>query len=473
MYNTKHNKMRTSNIIIKIPNNIKEIMQTLLDNNFEAYIIGGAIRDYMKGEIPHDYDIFTNATGKEILKIFPKGIIIGSEERKKKILTVLVDNVEISQYRKNGDRTEVCKDLLTHLSTCDFTINSIAMDINGNITDPNNGRYDIRNNILKAVGNPEERIDEDPNRVSRFIRILSKYNMSTCDFTSNAIKNSWGLVKIKPIEPLRDEFMKCLSYPNSIFNLKEYGFFKNYFKEIELLNTINGGGYHDENPLEHSENSFLKACKLTNNNILRMAIYLHDIGKVLTIKEEDGKIMFYGHDEEGAKLVKKFMKKLKFSNEDINYVTTLISVHMFGYHENPSKKTHINFFNKLEINKISIYDFILMMYCDNQGNMKATRKTYNEYLKNNIILAEYHKLKNQNEAFKLSDLEINGKDVINLGIKPGKKIGIILNHIFENVLNGELKNSRSELMHYLRSLTKSHNNKIKDSKSELMYYLKD
>jgi len=147
---------------MEIPKEIKEIMQELLDNGFEAYIVGGAVRDNYYGFMPNDYDIFTNATGEEILKVFPQGKILGGEERQKKILTVVVDGVEVSQYRSSGDRTETGNDLASHQATCDFYINALVVDINGKycgdakITQM--AFADLDDRLLRFVGNAQTRI---------------------------------------------------------------------------------------------------------------------------------------------------------------------------------------------------------------------------------------------------------------------------------------------------------------------------
>ena len=145
-------------------------MKKLLDAGFEAFLVGGAVRDIVLGYIPKDYDVFTNASGDEILKVFPEGRVIGNEERQKKILTVVVGDVEVSRYRGNGDRTEYGESLEEHTKTCDFTINSIAMTINGNLVDYQGGMLDIKNNIIRAVGNPHTRFQEDLLRVLRLVR---------------------------------------------------------------------------------------------------------------------------------------------------------------------------------------------------------------------------------------------------------------------------------------------------------------
>ena len=205
--------MKTINVEI-IPENVKEKMITLIKHNYDAYIIGGAVRDIILNKKPHDYDINTNATGEEILELFPKGIVIGNEERQNKILTVIVDKIEISQYRSNGDRTQLGNNLKIHLSTCDFAMNALAMDIAGNIIDLHDGFADIKMNKVRCVGCPENRFKEDPLRILRAIRQSLQLNFKIDSDLHDALYENMILLKKISIHRIREEFLLMLKYPN-------------------------------------------------------------------------------------------------------------------------------------------------------------------------------------------------------------------------------------------------------------------
>ena len=454
-----------------IPTKVKKLMQKLLDNKFDAYIIGGAVRDTLLGIEPHDWDLNTNGTGEQILKLFPSGVVIGNEERQKRILTVIFDDVEISQYRKNGDRTETGKRLIDHQWTCDFYMNALAMDIDeklcGDLTIKRCGQEDIENKVLRFVGNPLDRIKEDPLRILRGIRFWTKYPIRFEDI--QVVLDNIDLLDTLPKERIRDEFMKIISYPNGIENLWCDGIIYKIIPELKDVVDMKGGDYHDENVNRHMENAFKEACKVTDNTLLRLACFLHDIGKGVTQTFENKVIMsgkcnlnivgesiieqthFYEHENKGEEMMIKRLGILKFSSDDIFYVIKLIRLHMYSYKAMPSKKSYIRFFNKLDEAKIPIGDFIILIYCDYQANIAKPRIKFGDFVKGNWLLNKYYEIKYSEEPMTVKDLKVSGKDVIEiLKIKPGPKVGEKLNEMFELVMDGELKNCRADLLNKLK-----------------------
>lgn len=430
-----------------IPDNVKEKMQTLISAGYEAYIIGGAVRDWYLGITPHDYDIFTNANGNQILKLFPKGIVLGNEERQEKILTVIVDDIEISQYRKNGNRTETGNNLKDHLATCDFTVNSIACDINGEIIDPNSGRYDINNRILRFVGNPIQRMKEDPLRILRGIRfwnIFGKFGHYL------EVEDNVDLLDTIPKERIRDEFMKILESNILSTIVSHKKIILKIIPELKPCYGMDGGKYHGEDVIMHMIKAFNFSRKITDNVLLNFAIFLHDIGKGKTgCYEKDGEWHFYGHETEGLNITKKIMKRLKFSAKEIKYVTTLIELHMYSYKGNPGKKSHLRFFAKLKEANIPIEDYVMLLYCDHQGNAKKPRIKFGDFVKGNRLIHKYYEYTYSKEPFSIKDLEISGYDVMKYGVK-GKDIGNVLKRVFEEVQEGIITNDRHILMSKLK-----------------------
>jgi len=426
-----------------IPTNITKIMQTLLDNMFDAYIIGGAVRDILLGRIPRDWDIFTNATGKQILSLFPTGNVIGGEERQAKILTVIKDGVEISQYRKNGKRTEVGNNLKDHLKTCDFTINAMAMDIEGNIIDNHNGTLALNCKRICFVGNGRERAEEDPLRILRGIRFCLRYGFDFDYYTFKVIAG-YNITGI-PSERIREELFKILEYKDGINRLSDLHLMIQITPEIKKCN-IDGGEYHNERVLTHMEYAFEFASDITDNTLLKFVIWLHDIGKGESIEEVKEGIHFYGHDKVGAEIAETIMNRLKFSKEKIKYVTTLIRLHMYSYKGEPKKRSYIKFFAKLEDANIPIEDYIMLLYCDHQANMKKPRIKFGDFIADNWLYKKYFECKYSNEPFTVKDLEVGGKDLIKLGMKPGRRIGDVLGILFYEVMESKLKNFKPDLM---------------------------
>lgn len=441
---------------MEIPIEIKSLMKRLLDAGYPPYIIGGAVRDWRLGIEPHDYDIFSKATGKQILKVFPKGKVIGSEERQKKILTVVVENTEISQFRKSGDRTQTGNSLEEHQATCDFYMNAIAVDINGEMVNNNisqQGIKDISKGYVNFVGDADERIEEDPLRLLRFIKFLAKYKFDSTD-GYHVLKNTieWSVAP----ERIRDEWIKIMQYDNGLKLLHEYGFLKEIVPELYHKNHFEyGGEYHAETPFEHMMLSFKQACKITTDYRIKIAATLHDIGKGDT-REEDGpgNIHFYSHQKIGAEIVKKILKRLVFTNADIDFISSLVRWHMFGYMTEILDKTYVKFYAGLKSKGISIYDFLMVVYCDRQANLKKQNFLFGDFCKSSNekwLLYHYNRIKSKAIPFSIKGLAISGKDLIEgVGLKPGPVIGQTLKKIYDLVLEGELKNSREELMHYIK-----------------------
>jgi len=440
-----------------IPEKVKKIMQTLLDNGFEAHIIGGAVRDILLNVEPNDYDIFSNCS--DLLKVFPKGKIMGGLERQEKILTVIVNDIEVSQYRSNGNRTKVGKRLVDHQWTCDFYMNALAMDINGEICGDQTIKRCALSDLIDTkkinfVGKAEERLEEDPLRLLRLIRFAAKYNFC---FNLDNINMEYReeLINKLPVERIKDEFMKILQYEKGLELLHEYGLLKIILPELYHKNHFkDGGDHHKETPFEHTLNCFKEAHKVTDNVLLKLTCLLHDIGKGKTRTEENKEIHFYEHETIGCDIVREFMSRLKYSNEEIKYVTTLIRKHMWSYKDKKRKKSYIKHFKSLEEANIDIMDYVIMIYADNQGNMLSSRKKLGDFVKNSWVLNKYWELKHTKEPFTVKELNIGGKDLIEkFGMKPSPKMGEILNDLFEKVMDGELTNERKDLLNYLKTKT--------------------
>jgi len=448
-----------------IPDNVKEIMQKLLDNNFGSYIIGGFCRDILLGNDPKDIDIFTNASGEEILKLFPGGKVIGNEERQKKILTVIVDGIEVSQYRKNGDRTETGNSLTDHLHTCDLTINSIALDIKGNFIDINDGLSDLDGRKLRFVGEPLDRITEDPLRILRIIRFELRYDFEIDDHSFIAICENRKLLDTLPIERVRDELMLMLEYPGCIGYLSKMDIFQKMFPDFIYLKSLPGGDHHNEPVDIHSSNAFRIMCGLTENNLLRLAAALHDIGKGKTFSKTEDGVHFYEHEKVGAKIAEIALNNLKFSKEDVKYITELIRLHMYGYNSDPNKRSYIKFFDKLNKANVSIEDYIMLLYADNQANASKPKILFGDFIKNNLLYKKYQEITYSSEPLNVTDLKIGGKDVMAIfDISSGPVVGKLLGSMFELVMSGELSNNRAELLNYLKETVKQAKEKIEEQR---------
>jgi len=436
---------------VKIPFYVKEKMQKLINAKFDVYVVGGAVRDSLMGKEPHDWDLFTNATGEDILNIFPNGKVIGNEERQEKILTVVVDDIEISQFRKSGDRKVVGDSLKHHLSTCDFTVNSIACDIEGNIIDPNNGEWDIRQKVLRFVGNPIDRMNEDPLRILRGQRFWATFG--TWEDRVVVLDNLDLLDKL-PRERIRDEFITILSSKNGLENLtynKEM--ILKIIPEYEKVIGMHGGDNHAENVDKHMLNAFKIAHDITKDWRIKLAAFFHDLGKgVCVSNNSETGIHFYQHEKVGAEIVENWMRKYKFSNNDIEFVSTLVRYHMWSYKAGEiSKKSYLRMFNNFKSAGISIYDFVMVIYCDHQANNKKPKIKFGDFCKDSWILQRYWECVHTKEPFNKNDLELQGGDIIKIFNKePGKWVGELMDKMLEAIMNDELINDRLELVKWVK-----------------------
>lgn len=432
-----------------IPENITDIMGSLIDNGYEAYIIGGAVRDTMIGIDPYDWDIFTNATGSEILSIFPNGKVIGGEERQAKILTVIVDGVEVSQYRANGDRTETGVSLEKHLSTCDFTINAMAMNIEGRIMDRYYGEQDIKYKEVCCVGSTINRINEDKLRIFRAVRFAVKCGFMLNKDLSEVIHDTD--VSDIPVERIREEILKILMYPDGLEALENTGLLAKVIPEFTPCCLMPGGVHHNEYVNDHMANAQNIACGLTDNPILVFACAFHDIGKGYSHQIKDGgDISFHQHEKSGSIIIHDIMARLKFSTVDIKYAETIIAEHMVGYDDEMSDRAFIRRFSNLENDGVTVEDYMIMRYCDYQGNTKNPRVKFGDYINTGGIHVRYYDLKFSGVPFGVKDLTISGHDIMGMGFPAGPEIGAIINDVFNQVTDGSIENVRHALMVYVK-----------------------
>jgi len=433
---------------MNIPDNIKEIMKKLIFHNYDAYIVGGAVRDHFLKVTPNDYDIFTDATGEQMLEIFPEAVVIGGEERQEKILTVIVDGVEVSQYRANGDRTEVGNNLRDHLATCDFRMNAIACDINGELFDPYYGISDIKNKSFNFVGDGEQRLKEDPLRILRGLRFILKYELNHIVSTEQIIVNHIELLLTIPKERIQEELMKLMDFPMTMEYLFSFNILELLIPEFKLARDCPGGSHHAEPVLDHIIYVYQNSCLPTSNRLTRLSALFHDVAKGVTKTEEDGEIHFYEHDHVSADIAKKWMTEYKFSKDEIEYVHTMVDTHLYGHQKEPtSKKSYVKFFNKLIAAKIDIHEYMAHSWADNQGNLAQPRIAFGDYIKNHWLLEKWYEMKYSESPMTIKDLKVSGKDVIELiEIEPGPQVGEILKELYTMVLDGDLKNRRSDLL---------------------------
>jgi len=433
---------------LTIPSYVQTMIDKLEDNGYEAYIVGGSVRDMLLGKEPKDYDITTDALPEEIENLFEdfKTINIG-----KKFGTIVVchpmGNVEITTYRKEGDYLDGRRpEMVTFsakieddLSRRDFTINAMAYNSKRGIVDPFGGQEDINRKIIRTVGDPRERFGEDYLRIMRCIRFATELDFEIDRETLEAASNYSKYVKKVSMERIRDEFFKILTcpIPSKGIRLLEY----TGLLDIVLPEIIPAIGFDQKNPHHELDvyNHILCVLDATPPILqVRLAALFHDIGKPHTLTvDEEGVGHFYGHDRLGADMAKEALKRLKAPNELIEKVYSLVKEHMthHAHFKDKGLKRLIGrvgseeVFNLMELQKADIK-------CSNK---KATidhiierEKRIKEILENN-------------EAYKISQLDIDGKDLMKLGFEEGPVLGKILKYLLEIVMEDPVKNKKELL----------------------------
>jgi poly(A) polymerase/tRNA nucleotidyltransferase (CCA-adding enzyme) len=437
-----------------IPKEVKNIIEKLQKEGFEAYIVGGCVRDFLLGKEPNDWDVTTNAKPEELTKIFPDSFY------ENKFLTVTVktgsakenlSEIEITTYRyeaeysdkRHPDQVEYAKDLSEDLARRDFTINAMAMDAKKKIIDLFDGKTDLKNKIIKTVGNPEERFGEDALRMLRAVRFATTLGFKIEDKTAQAIKKNSIWLEAVSQERIRDEFVKMIMSENAsdgIELLKELNLLKYIIPE--LLDNVGVGQnkHHIYDCYQHALKSLEYTTKKKLNIYVRLAALLHDIAKPRVKAGEGENSTFYNHEIVGAKITFQILNRLKFSKKEVEKITKLVRYHLFYY-------------NVGEVTESSIRRLVKNVGPENVDELLQVR--YADRIGSGVPKAEPYKLRHlkylidkvSQDPISVKMLKINGNDLMKtLEIQPGPKIGQILDALLGLVLDDPKKNNEKYLL---------------------------
>jgi tRNA nucleotidyltransferase (CCA-adding enzyme) len=448
------------NLKINVPKNPALAVKMLINAGFEAGVVGGCTRDAIIGEIPYDWDICTSATPVEIQSVFKefKQLTIGLKHG---TVTIIIDNeqIEITTYRIDGeysdgrrpDEVAFTRNLLEDLSRRDYTQNAIFFNEFVGIIDPFNGVLDIENKIIRCVGNPNKRLQEDALRILRGIRFASKLGFEIEKATKTAMFENKELLKNVSEERIIEEFVKILQGKYALNILDKFkeiiSFIIPETKAMMGLNQHNP--YHVYDVWEHT----LVAVNNTDGLILKLAMFFHDIGKPSCFSiDEQGLGHFYGHADVSFKIASEIFKRMKMtcaqgiSGNDLTHILELIK-----YHDviiEPRKKSVKKMLSKLNGN---VEQFQRLLSVKRADALAQSPDKLTDKLKQiediEVILKE---LLAENPCTTLKDLAINGNDLIELGIPAGKKIGEILNQLLEDVINENLTNEKELLLNVVQ-----------------------
>lgn len=438
---------------MKIPEYAAAAVKLLEKNGFEAYFAGGCVRDCIMSITPHDFDITTNAMPEQIKGVFSGYTVIPTGE-KHGTITVIIGGkqLEITTYRidsgytdnRHPDKVEFSASLAEDLRRRDFTINAMAMDINGNITDLFGGREDIKNGIIRAVGKAGERFNEDALRIMRGLRFAARFGFEIEQETSASIHKYRSLLKNISAERIRDEFtgLLCGSCPDSI--LRSYrDVIAVFIPEImPCFEFEQHSPYHRYDVWEHTIHA-VRSCR--NKEKIRLAMFFHDIAKPECFKQdENGRGHFKGHAPKSAEKAAEIMKRLKFPNRIKDDAAALISHHSDGLNSRYELRRIIG-----EIGVENVLDLLDVQRADSLSKQEFCRERLKKSDEQEKAVCEI--IENR-ECVRIKDLEINGYDLMNIGFS-GREIKAVLNELLDNVMKDNIKNERCELIDCAKSLT--------------------
>jgi putative nucleotidyltransferase with HDIG domain len=423
-----------------------EIIKKLQENGYEAIIVGGWVRDNIIGIQSDDVDIATSAQSHQIKELF--------QDTCTKIDGVsfhvnIVNGIEVATYRYDvdGDFPLFAECFSEDSARRDLTINSIGYDpiVDKNI-DHWNGEEDLKNRIIRFVGIAQARIEEDPVRMLRAARFAAKIDGRLVPSAFFAIKDNAHLIDNIPRERIQKEILKALKTPKpSIFweILHRTGILNRIIPELDDCWYHDGGRFHSEFVHEH-----LLDCGDAidaSNPIVRLAGYLHDIGKVEAYDEND--FSFIGHEKFGADVVRDILTNLKFPTSTIEKVCALVLTHMRSVELDSTKRTYRRTISKLDNYGVSVSDFLVLKFADRVANRRKENFTQEEI---NQLIDNFENISGEeNAAFSVKDLAVDGNDVLTAGHEKGKRVGLILDHFLKLVLEDPKSNSRSELLELL------------------------
>lgn len=448
---------------VKIPEELVKIGGIFRKNGFKAYLVGGAVRDMILGKKGHDYDLATNATPKQVMGIFKKVIPTGIAHGTVTI-HIFGMQIETTTFRTEADYTDgrhpdsikFATTIEEDLSRRDFTMNAIAADLeSGELTDPFDGQKDIRNKIIRTVGEPQERFAEDGLRPVRAVRFSGQLGFNIEEKTLAALSEPEVLKKTASIsvERFRDEFCKmllCERPSDSLKLLEKTGILNIFIPEFAICRNCSqkdSRGFHEFDVADH----ILYACDgaQKGNLEVKLAAFYHDIGKpecrTTEIVDGEERVHFHGHETKSAQKALASMTALKFPNETIKNVVHLVQEHMFYYEHSWSDAAVRRFI--IRVKPENIENLFALRLADIYGMHRTPLKEGSPAWN---ILLEFRKriesVLEKKSALGIKDLAVNGRDLMQEGIPSGKAMGMILNELFETVTESPAMNEKEKLL---------------------------
>lgn len=433
---------------IQLPPKVNQIMQTLQANGFEAYAVGGCVRDSILGRKPDDWDITTSATPQETKQLFQKTFDTGIEHG---TITVLLgkDAYEVTTYRVDGkyedsrhpSEVTFTRSLKEDLLRRDFTMNAMAYNDKEGLVDIFGGMDDLQNRCIRCVGNAEERFREDALRILRAVRFAAQLDFEVEEETKQGIRRLAPTLANISAERIQVELVKMLVSPNPglLRMAYELGITQVILPEFDvMMQTTQETPHHCYSVGEHT----LRAVELVRaEKALRLTMLLHDVAKPkMKTVDDKGRAHFKKHDLEGTQMAKAILRRLKFDNDTINKVTKLVAYHDYRMEAEPRLV-------RRAMNRIGedlFAEYLEVRMADTLAQSAYQREEKLQNLQD--IRSCYEEIIENKQCVSLKELAVTGSDLIADGMMPGKEIGHVLNLLLEQVLEKPELNDKETLL---------------------------
>jgi len=457
---------------MNIPKEIKFVIDELKKKGFEAYLVGGCVRDLLRKAEPKDWDVATNAVPEKIGNIFKKSfidnkfgtvtVLTGSKNPKLKEVEVTPFRIE-EKYsdKRHPDKVKWAKNIKEDLARRDFTVNAMALRLDSGqalkIIDPFGGQKDLEDKIIQAAGKAEDRFSEDALRMMRAVRFATTLSWEIEKNTAQAIKKNSPWLQAISKERIRDEFLKIIMAEGAaegIEFLRKLELLKYIIPELEEGYKISQNKHHVYDCYEHALRSLDYAAKKKFNKYVRIAALLHDIGKPRSKEGEGADSTFYNHEIIGARMTFQILNRLKFSKKDIEKITKLVRYHLFYY-------------NVDEVGEASVRRLIRNVGLENMDELLEVRMA--DRIGSGCPKAEPYKLRHMRyiiekvsqDPISVKMLKVSGNDVMKvLNIKAGPQIGWVLGVLLSYVLTNPKRNKKDFLEKEIKKLGKLSEKKL-------------
>ncbi len=434
---------------IQMPEAANYIIQTLMAHGYEAYIVGGCVRDSVLGRTPQDWDITTSATPEQTKALFRRTIDTGIEHG---TVTIMMDHVgyEVTTYRVDGKYEDhrrpkevtFTASLLEDLKRRDFTINAMAYNEQEGLVDIFGGAEDLRLGIIRCVGVPQERFDEDALRILRAVRFAAQLDFEIEAKTRQAIREKAEFLRDISAERIQVELTKLITsdHPERIIDAYELGITAIVLPEFDtMMETPQHTVYHKYDVGRHT---VAVMQNIDATPVLRWAALLHDSAKPeCRTTDEQGVDHFYGHPKAGKAIARRVLRRMKLDNDTIQRVERLVEWHDFGLDGTVTKKTLRRALNQMGPDLFD--DYAKLRRADMLGQSDYMQEKKQQDYRH--LLEMYREIREAQECLLIRDLKLDGKDLIAMGVQPGPDMGKILNDLLQQVLEEPQLNTKEKL----------------------------